>query len=562
MPARPQAAPRHRRWPCRILMLSTLALACGRDARAPDAAPSVGGDPRDLGVEDCALVDASGRADPVKLHELADPVASLVLRGGCPADLAAVIDKLSRVDAEGCDGDMFPPDRTTMISEIAALRGVPGGDLEGCTSTPAAIYRGVMQRTCGGRQPWELLFSVAPMATVAGGLPTDLEAIGWDPKRKELAFYTLEEGTWRFFGHSRDMLRGPADTGERRCAACHVAGGLTMKELDPPWLHWEGRLTIPGIDALLSEHPGLGSRTEGKVIDFRPAGKELEEAIAAGNAAWMRTRVAHLRAEGTTRELLRPLFCTVELNLGAASDAATPPTATAAESGALELPPGLFFDPRLQVPGRLPVPLADYHAAIAATGQRMEWSCGARLVDGDGRAIVDTPFDLAYPHRARIDVQHVDALVEAGVIDEDLALAVLGVDATRPIFSSDRCGLLERIPELPPEQRDAERIRAALAAAVAEAPVGDRVAAELRDNLERPRAVKARVAAFMDACARRPPSELSRDAVRFTSWLREEARKQPLLEFRESLPVDDLKVTAGTRFDLSTCELVEADEAL
>jgi hypothetical protein len=547
--------PRRRRATRRgaIGLAVAIVLGCGRDETPIDARASAEPEPI---AGDCTLVDASGASDPLALPQLHDPVAQLLLTNGCPGDLAAVAKKLERVDGTGCDGDLFAADRTTMISEIAQLRGEPSGDLEGCTATPAAFYRGVMQRGCGGRAAWELSLSVGPLATVLHELPTDLEAIAWDPTRRELAFYTLEEGTWRFFGHSSDMLRGPGENGERRCAACHPAGGLVMKELAPPWLYWEGRLTTPGVDAILSAHEVLGSRTAGKVIDFRPAGKELEDAITAGNAAWVRTKVEHLRSAGTTRELLRPLFCTVELNLGAASDTATPTTATGGEEGSLEIPGAFVFDPRLVVPARLPLPLPDYHAAIAEAGQRMEWSCGARLTGEKAQPVVDTPFDLAFPHRATIDTQHVDELVRTGVIDDDLATAVLGVDATRPIFSAKRCGLLEHVPELPPADREAAEIRAAVEEMLAKLGPADPAASELAANLESPRGVKARVAAFMDACARRPSAELARDVVRWASWLREKARQQPVLEFRESLPVDDLDVPDGTHFDLASCTLV------
>lgn len=553
MPRRRRATGR-----CAIGFAIAIVLGCGRDETPIDARTSI---EAELLAGDCTLVDASGASGPLALSDLHDPVARLLLTDGCPGDLAAVAKKLERVDGTGCDGDLFAADRTTMISEIAQLRGEPSGDLEGCTATPAAFYRGVVQRACGGRAAWELSLSVGPLGTVPDELPTDLEAIAWDPTRRELAFYTLEAGTWRFFGHSSDMLEGPGESGERRCAACHPAGGLVMKELAPPWLYWEGRLTTPGVDAILSAHEVLGSRTAGKVIDFRPAGKELEESITAANAAWVRTKVEQLRSAGTTRELLRPLFCTVELNLGAASDTATPTTATATattggEEGSLEIPGALVFDPRLVVPARLPLPLPDYHAAIAAAGQRMEWSCGAKLTGAQARPVVDTPFDLAFPHRAVIDAQHVDELVRTGVIDDDLATAVLGVDATRPIFSAKRCGLLEHVPELPPADRNAAEIRAAIEAVLVKLGPGDPVAVELAANLQSPRGVKARVAAFMDACGRRPSAELARDVVAWASWLRERARQEAVLEFRESLPVDDLAVPDGTHFDLATCTLV------
>ena len=68
---------------------------------------------------------------------------------------------------------------------------------------------------------------------------------------------------------------------------------------------------------------------------------------------------------------------------------------------------------------------------------------------------------------------------------------------------------------------------------------------------------KKGAAAFLDACARRPSDQLARDIVAWASWLRQQAREQPVLEFRESLPVDDLEVPDGTHFDLRTCTLAQ-----
>lgn len=507
-------------------------------------------------VPDCELHDVSERATTATLDGLDDPIAKLVLRQGCPADFAAVQAKLAEVDAEGCQGDLFAADRTTLVSEVAQLRGVADGEFKGCSETPPAIYRGIVQRTCGERAPWELMLSVVPFATSVEDLPDNLEAMAWDRTQREFNFYTLEDGKWLFHGGSRDMLRGMGKQGQRRCAACHVGGGLVMKELDNPWPYWEGRLTTAGVDDVLKMHPALGSRTQGKVIDFRPAGKELEDAIVAGNAAWARTRVAYLQEHGTLQQLLHPLFCTDELNIAAATETASPTWQTKADGGALEPSPSLLVHEDLAVDVKLSLPLPAYHAALREHDQHVQSHCGARVVDGQGRPVVDAPFDLVAPVRGKADDQYLHALVEAGVLGESEKQAVLAVDFTRPIFSKARCGLLSAVPDVPPGERSARNIRDAIAkAAEGQGPA----AAQLARNLEDPRSIEPRVRHFLTTCAARDGQDFTRDVVAWVSELRTRARQRHVVEFAETFPFDALKSRPGLHLSPGTCTL--ADDA-
>ena len=531
-----------------ILALVLAGLGCGKDE--PAAAATT-----DASAADCDLADVSERATKTTLSELDDPIAALVLRQGCPTDFAAVQAKLAEADAQGCDGDMFAADRTTLVSEVAQLRGVADGDFEGCSDKPPAIYRGIVQRTCAGRQPWELMLSVVPFATSIDDLPKNLEAMGWDRARGEFNFYTLEEGKWLFHGSSADMLRGMGEQGQRRCAACHVGGGLVMKELDNPWPFWEGRLTTAGVDDVLKMHAELGSRTQGKVIDFRPAGKELEDAIVAGNAAWSSTRAKYLREHGTLQQLLRPLFCTDELNLAAATETASPTWQTEAEAGALEPEPTLLVHGRLAVDVKLSLPLSAYHTALREHDQHAQSHCGARIVDGEGRPVVDTPFDLIHPTRGRADDQYVDALIDAGLLDEGTARAVLAVDFTRPIFSEARCGLLDAVPDVPPAERTAATVRAA----IAKAGRGEGApATELARNLDDPRSIEPRIRHYLTTCAARDADDFTRDVVAWVSQLRKQSRDRHVVEFAETLPFDDLPARPGLHFAPGTCTLTDA----
>ncbi len=512
---------------------------------------------QDIARVDCPVIDARGAETTVDVSDFADPVARLVLAEHCPSTFDEVAAVLAERDARGCSDDGFSPVRTTLLSERAQLRGTPDGSRDECTDKPIAIFRGVVQRNCGGRPAYGLFASLAPLATVQDKLPDMVEMIGFDPDAQRFRFYTYEKGSWRYHGDSVDMLEGPAPDGARRCAACHVGGGLVMKELDAPWMHWEGRATTPGVQEMLAKYDALGSRTHGKVTDFRPAGQELEEAIVAGNRAWMKTRIEHQRQHAPLRRLLRPLFCDEEINLRTAAQSPSPPTATTGEDGAFELPvAGFLAARRLAGPDTIAVAIADYHAAIVAAGQRVQTFCDKPMRTDDGATIVDTAFDFAYPHRASIDNQAVDALVESGVVDEAFVRAVLAVDLTRPVFSEARCGLLELVPELPEPQRTPAAIREAMLAAIEGSQ--SVAAVELRTNLgPQGRDPTARVSALLRACRARPPAQLAADLNAYASQLRRKARALPMLELPEVLPVDDQPAKPGLHFDAVTCELVE-----
>src|SRR5678809_785070 len=80
-----------------------------------------------------------------------------------------------------------------------------------------------------------------------------------------------------------------------------------MKELNAPWLHWEGDTTTPGIADLIKGNPGdLGQQSNGI---------ELEGTVDSANSTWNKTRLKILKELGDTKEILRPLFCSPEINI-------------------------------------------------------------------------------------------------------------------------------------------------------------------------------------------------------------------------------------------------------
>jgi hypothetical protein len=534
-----------------VLGLLAILVGCPRadppsptEEREPELAP-----PED--DEACALVDRSGRGVPLRVADLHDAVATKILAGaGCPQTFRDVAAKLDRTDADRCEEKMFSAVQTTLVSERAQLRRTAKGRREGCTGDPIATYRAVTTRACGGRPAFGLFAALFGLTVEDEELPADTELIGWDETSGVFNYYALEQGQWSFFGSSIDMLRGPLASGERRCAACHTGGGLVLKEMRSPWVFWEGRDTLPGVSEILDAHVELGSRAQGKVLDLRPAGKELEDAVVAGNAAWTKTRVDHLAKHGTLQQLLAPLFCSGEIELRAVAQSVTPPASTGKEVGTLPIDAAaLLVDPAWQIETTISMPLADYHAAIAKANQRVERACGAALTDVDGKPVRDTAFDLLHPFRATSDLQAVQELEARGIVDRALVEAILSVDLTRPVLSRMRCELLAIVPELPPADRTAAKIRNALREATQSVTTdGARALAAALEG-----SPSERVERFVRACAARPPRELALDLLEEVSRRRKLARALPVIELPEMMPTSDLAAPETGGLDPETC---------
>jgi hypothetical protein len=418
-------------------------LLLGCAAASSDTAPdrAVGGKGDDVSVDNSACRDAlvdrtlgDDQPRPADLAERTDPLAQFVLRppGTCPTTFSEVIDRLRELDTAGCDGDPRAGLRTMVVSETAQVLGRPD------------VFRSVTVRECGDRPAHQLMFSqLGPRADTAE-LPPNAEIMTFDETRGMFAFYTLEQGKWSFHGMSSDMV---APDSEARCAACHQSGGPIMKELDAPWVHWEGDAPTPGAQALIDAHDDLGTKSDGI---------ELEQLVLAGNEAWVEQWTKDLLIASDVAPLLQPLFCDVELNLATASRAlgdrvrffpASALVDDTFESGAFPLQVSIDSDA--------------YEAVIADNGQRIV-SGGQALVGPEGAPIVDTHFGGAFVQRSRISQQFIERLRQIEVLDEDFILDVLAVDFTRPVFSDERCALLEFAPDVsqmvvdsPPAARDA-----------------------------------------------------------------------------------------------------------
>ncbi len=484
-----------------------------------------------------AVIDKTvgdGGSDPFDVSQLADPFAQLVLlQGGeCPTSFAEVMDRLRETDKEGCDGARDGI-RTAIVSETAQAMNRPDS------------YRAVTMRQCGGRSAHELIFSLFGISSGAKSLPGSFEVTAFDKASRSFNYYAGEGDELEFFGSSIDYIR---DSTEARCEKCHPNGMLNMKELDAPWVHWEGDTATPGAQELVDEFDDLGGKTDGA---------ELEGIVDAGNDAMMETRVKTLLAAGDLKEVLRPLFCTVQINL----DSATSSVRRAPTS----LPPGAFVDTRLGF-DNVQRTGAAYKAALSAAGQKVVGPSGSQLADGSNK-VVDTVFAFAFVDRAREDRNYVSKLQEVGVIDEDFEFDVLAVDMTNPVFSQARCALLDKAPKIgklvtasgSPVKGLKTKIRDGFIEALG--TPGERTPeAQLLANLtaEGNQQVHVDAArAFLKACDARPKEEFMLDALKVTSLRRSQARELPVMEFPSTLPVDNLKVSPTTSLDPVTCTLRE-----
>lgn len=522
------------------LALITTALACAE--QDGDGAGGGGGGKgdnlADEGVCAGAVLDKSqgddgtGLAD---LSELGDVFARLVLQAegdACPTTYGEVMDMLREADKTNCEG---PRDgiRSAVVSETAQVMG------------KADSYRVVTTRQCGDRSPFELLFSTFGVTSTQKTLSGNVEVIAFDSTKKLFNYYEVVGGEISHFGNSTQYMTAEGDGA--RCQGCHPNGMLNMKELAAPWIHWEGDTTTPGASTLIDKHEDLGTKTDGI---------ELEGIVDEGNAAIMDVRAKTVLATNDLKEVLRPLFCTVQINL----DTATSSTNTAPSS----IPGSALVDSRLGF-GSVSISKATYDATLKAAKQKIVGDGGTQLKNKSGTGVVDTHFAFAFPVVSREDQNYVDKLIELKVIDEDFKQDVLAVDMTRPLFSDARCALLESAPDLGKLTTSTgnavkglpKKIRDGFVAKL-KSPAAGTPAAEFKAflaNTSDQDDHSAAVDAFFAACAARPEAEFFADANRAVSLSRNFARQLQVMEFPATLPTDSLNVPTSAKLNPTTCVL-------
>ena len=152
--------------------------------------------------------------------------------------------------------------------------------------------------------------------------------------------------------------------------------------------------------------------------------------------------MAALGDGASTADLLRPLFCTVEVNLDSR-------LGSSISSGNLG---GAVTDPSSLAFGSINFTNEQYDAVLEENNQRVAG------LPGEVRR--DTLGSLAHISRGAADVDYQERLRSEGIVSREFIEDVLLIDFTRSIFSDDRCDLLAFAPELSSDDATAQNIAA------------------------------------------------------------------------------------------------------
>jgi len=337
------------------------------------------------------------------------------------------------------------------------------------------------------------LTSLGSLLTIDTENPLRVEAIAWDPAKQMFNFYELVndgQPSWFYRGDSKlilddiQLLYRSKQAGQRpfreqlRCSGCHINGGLIQKELASPhndW--WTNARNLPAGN--LKPDP-----TVEKILKSRVDAEELGKLVRAASrrlAASPQYRKALLSRN--MQEQLRPLFCPVELNIEsdiAAFDDRNP---------TVQIPAAFFADPRLGA-SNIVIQRTHYDQALIQFKSKLDKF--SRRADADHAWLT--------PVKANSDIALTEALVDAGVIDNEFVADVLAIDFTTPFFSRSRCGLLKLVPtEGGPTFKT--RFQAALNASPD--PAAKALLANLKDPKRTAEFHRQQVKAFLDTCTQR-----------------------------------------------------------
>lgn len=489
----------------------------GGAAPVPLAAMVLGVDivPRPLGADEVAAF-----GDPF--------TRNLLLRGVVPmtlAELSAAIDALPA-------GEARPLRKLYVVAE--------GAPFQAAHPAVPLNARLVLTWQKDAATAPDLLLSTSSELNERDSL---LQLIAWSETQGAFHFFERGAAGWAWAGNSFHALepgsrgQGPFDS--------HINGGLVMKELKAPWLHWHSQsggipreLVFGSPEA--RNHP-LFARLEGAEV--------LEQAVRTGIRRWTRRRIrSHLQAGSLSQVewYARQVLWTTSVNI-VSSEVVARRLDTVAE---LALPRTFFFDEdgireaasqldenvdvtpghEFVVDGRA------YRAALAALGMQVE--AGLEKDPPVAAVAGDTEFAFAVPERAFEDQAVIAELMRVEVLSPRLALCLLMVDFSNPVFSPVRAALLAHFPAgiaagNAGAALDQHVIRSARQAA-GEAAAEQQLLA-LWDDPDLLGAVQRRLASFAAAVqARLRTADGLRELLQLADSRRKAFRERALNEFRHT----------------------------
>lgn len=347
-----------------------------------------------------------------------------------------------------------------------------------------------------------------------------IELIAWDREKQMFNFYELigngNTGEWFYRGDTEDVMRDnellhlqpdPDDPqfGRRlRCSGCHLSGGPIMKELDAPhndW--WVDDRGIPLDDWEIGERL---NEIFGVLVD---AGKFAVQVKAGMHRIEKSESVSRLKSELPLPQRLRPLFCTVEVNLQSDGPAFW------RGANDISVPAAFFADQRF-ADDPLIMQRMDYASAMSGFNPAFP---------GGG---IDADHAWVTPVKGYSDQLAIATLLRDGTIDVEFVADVLAVDFTRPMFSDGRCALLRLVPESDDGNWQRQfRNNLEAAAADGDDEILSMASAALLQNISDPlktaRSHRLAVNDYMSACARSLDDTDRRiDLVRYLTQKRQE----------------------------------------
>lgn len=565
----------------------------------------------------CNAIDNSGSDERIDVFALDDDLSRTIggLGERCDLTVGGVVAALRDAGCGAEESESFLGNHSSVLVSERSQR-----FLDPENSDAFIDYRSVTSLDCSQGRVF-LHYPLSAQKIAAHGSTTEylsreaFPAIIADNRESgTLNYYQAAGDTLIFFGSSLDLLKGTdidqmaellqKGTEEevattfgvaRNCAACHPGGGLLMKELESPWVHWEDPFVSPGATELIDSANDI----MGAAIEFEPAAT-FEEEVREVNARVNLSRAKHMIALAKSDpdvgigDLLRPAFCSDEFNIGGTSigfggenfDIEMVPAPLSEALVDIELMDGdPIFDEQLDP---LLIPVDTYDDALAARGSTID-PRGLLQSRGSFRETVGT---LTFMHRAAIDTQFLQTLaseldgvfVEFGFPSESALMTVIkairGVDFTRSLYSEERCALVSVANEIDPKVLEATEpgaaIRDALIAVLDSRGTLTAPEQDLRAGLVGDLDIRASAVEFARQCQQRhttDPKGFVDDYLEAIAQVRKRGASQDaarkdadpsFLQFRFpgmfgfSMPVDDKARDAGTRLHAKTCTLTKA----
>ena len=267
-----------------------------------------------------------------------------------------------------------------------------------------------------------------------------IELISWDYQKEVFNFYELigtgNGGRWFYRGDSLDAYLDNEDLkrqidpsqpqfGNRmRCSACHISGGPIMKEIEAPHNDWW----------TASRPLGFGdngtSNTVEKWLSELGSAPQLAQSVKTGiDKLENSPSFTDFKQGLSLQEQLRPLFCTMEINLISGKIPNENPKTTWNVSSSYWVNPFLS-----QID--IEIKSETYFKALLNLGMQFPET-----------NVVDADHPWLAPAKGYSDQKAIQTLMKNGLVDEEFVSDVLAVDFKRPLFSRKRCELLQLLPK-------------------------------------------------------------------------------------------------------------------